>query len=408
MSEMLSVGNEKREIFEKIAKIVQAFLTYYVFTENLHARKAGFTMNNMLRNAMGLILMKGCEEFGEKVLYYLKEWNKFVVEPLIEASCPRFATGEAKGIINESVRGKDLFIICDPFNYSVGYEMYKQLVPMSPDDHFQDLKRILGAAGGKEKRVTVIMPALYEGRQDRKTGRESLDCALGLRELVNMGVSNIITFDAHDTRVQNAVPLCGFDNMEPRYQMIKAFLKTYPGYKFERDKVMIVTPDEGGINRSIAYSTVLGLEMGVFSKRRDFKNVVGGTNPITGQEYIGGDVRGKDVIVTDDIIATGNSLLETCKVLKEKGADHIYLFVTFGQFCNGSSGFDIMYDKGQLDKVFITNLIYTPKELLGKPWLVSVDLSKYVAYIIDAIFNDYSVGAIIDPEAKISALLANN
>ena len=362
-------------------------------------------MINMQHNTLGLILMKGCEEFGEKVIYYLKEWNKLAYEPLIEANCPRFATGEGKGVINESVRGKDLFIISDPFNYSVEFKMYGRSVPMSPDDHFQDLKRILAAAGGKEKRTTVIMPALYEGRQDRKTYRESLDCAIALQELVNMRVSNIITFDAHDTRVQNAIPLCGFDNMEPRYQMIKAFLRTYPTYKFERDSVMIISPDEGGINRAIAYSSVLGLELGMFSKRRDASLVVDGANPIINHEYIGGDIKGKDVIVIDDVIATGSSLLETCKTIKENGAKHIYLFVTFGQFCNGYDDFDMAYEEGKFDKLFITNLIYSPKELLAKPWLVSVDLSKYVAYIIDAIFNDYSVGAIIEPDTKILKLL---
>ena len=277
---------------------------------------------------------------------------------------------------------------------------------MSPDDHFQDLKRILAAAGGKEKRITVIIPALYEGRQDRKTYRESLDCAIALQELTNMGVSNIITFDAHDSRVQNAIPLCGFDNMEPRYQMIKAFLRTFPGYKFTRDEVMIISPDEGGINRGIAYSAVLGLELGMFSKRRDGSQVLDGANPIINHEYIGGSIKGKDVIVADDVIATGSSLLETCKIIKSKGAKHIYLFVTFGQFCNGYDGFDKAYEDGMIDKVFITNLIYSPKELLSKPWLVSVDLSKYVAYIIDAVFNDYSVGAIIDPDDKICKLLA--
>ena len=362
-------------------------------------------MKNMPKNTLGLVAMKGCEEFAQKVIYYLKEWNELDYEPTVKMDCPRFATGEGKGVLVESVRGKDLFIICDPFNYSVEYKMYGRSVPMSPDDHFQDLKRILSAAGGKEKRATVIMPALYEGRQDRKTYRESLDCAIMLQELVNMGVSNIVTFDAHDSRVQNAVPLCGFDNMEARYQMIKAFLRTYPGYRFNRDNVMVISPDEGGLIRAVPYSSVLGLDLGMFSKRRDVSKVVDGANPIERHEYIGGEMEGKDVMVVDDVIATGGSLIHTCEAIKEMGAKHIYLFATFGQFCNGYAAFDEAYEQGKFDKVFITNLIYSPKELLQKPWLVSVDLSKYVAYVIDAIFNDYSIGAIIDPNDKILKLL---
>ncbi len=354
---------------------------------------------------LALICMRGCEEFGRKVEYYLKKWHNSDRDYILKAECPRFATGEGKGLILESLRGRDIYIISDPFNYSVTYKMYGMEVPMSPDDHFQDLKRIIAAIGGKAKRISVIMPMLYEGRQHKRTYRESLDCATSLQELVQMGVSDIVTFDAHDARVQNAIPLNGFDNMHPTYQMIKAMVKTEKGISFDRDKMLIVSPDEGGISRCLSYTSVLNLDVGMFYKRRNLAKIVDGTNPIESHEYIGSEIADKDVIVIDDMIASGSSLIDTFLHLKQKGARRVYSFITFGLFCNGVEKFDKAYEQGLFDKLFITNLNYRPKEILEKPWLVDVDLTKYTAYVIDAIHQDASLGAIIDPNKKILALL---
>lgn len=354
---------------------------------------------------LALICMRGCEEFGRKVEFYLQRWHETERTYILEAECPRFATGEGKGLIRESLRGRDIYIITDPFNYSVTYKMYGMEVPMSPDDHFQDLKRIIAAIGGKAKRISVIMPMLYEGRQHKRTYRESLDCATALQELVHMGVSDIVTFDAHDPRVQNAIPLGGFDNMHPTYQMIKALVKNVPDICFDRDKLLIVSPDEGGISRCLSYTSVLNLDVGMFYKRRNLSKVVNGTNPIESHEYIGNEISGKDVIVVDDMIASGSSMIDTFRHLKEKGARCVYSFITFGLFCNGLEQFDKAYEEGLFDKIFITNLTYHPQELIDRPWLVDVDLSKYTAYVIDAIHHDASVGAIIDPNQKILALL---
>lgn len=356
-------------------------------------------------NNLGLICMKGCEDFCSKVEYYLKLWNGINNSLIIKAECPRFSTGEAKGLILESIRGRDIFIISDPFNYDVTYKMYGKDVPMSPDDHFQDLKRIISAIGGKAYRITVIMPMLYESRQHKRTYRESLDCATSLQELVSMGVSNIVTYDAHDPRVQNAIPLNGFDNMQPTYQMIKALVRNIPDIDFDPQKMAIISPDEGGITRCLAYSSILNLNLGMFYKRRDLSKVVDGTNPIEFHEYIGNDISGKDVIVVDDMISSGASLIDTFKALKAKGANRIFAFITFGLFCNGLSQFDKAYENKLFDKIFITNLIYRPTQLLNRPWIIDVDLSKYTAYVIQAISNDASVGAIIDPNKKIISLL---
>lgn len=354
---------------------------------------------------LALICMRGCEDFCHKVEYYLKKWHDVEKTFIIKADCPRFATGEGKGLILESIRGRDIYIITDPFNYSVTYTMYGREVPMSPDDHFQDLKRIIASIGGKAKRISVIMPMLYEGRQHKRTFRESLDCATSLQELVHMGVSNIVTFDAHDARVQNAIPLSGFDNMRPTYQMIKAMVKNVEGVEFDKDKMLIVSPDEGGLSRCLSYSSVLNLDVGMFYKRRNLSKIVNGTNPIESHEYIGGGIEGKDVVVIDDMISSGASLIDTFRHLKEKGANRVFSFITFGLFCNGLELFDKAYAEGLFDKIFITNLTYHPDALLDKPWMVNVDLSKYTAYVIDAIHHDASVGAIIDPNQKIVALL---
>ena len=354
---------------------------------------------------LALICMRGCEEFGRKVEYYLKKWHNSDRDYILKSECPRFATGEGKGLILESLRGRDIYIISDPFNYSVTYKMYGMEVPMSPDDHFQDLKRIIVAIGGKAKRISVIMPMLYEGRQHKRTYRESLDCATSLQELIQMGVSDIVTFDAHDARVQNAIPLNGFDNMHPTYQMIKAMVKTEKDISFDRDKMLIVSPDEGGISRCLSYTSVLNLDVGMFYKRRTLAKIVDGTNPIESHEYIGSEIADKDVIVIDDMIASGSSLIDTFLHLKQKGARRVYSFITFGLFCNGVEKFDKAYEQGLFDKLFITNLNYRPKEILEKPWLVDVDLTKYTAYVIDAIHQDASLSAIIDPNQKILALL---
>ena len=354
---------------------------------------------------LALICMRGCEDFVRKVEYYLQKWHNTDRTYILKAECPRFATGEGKGLILESLRGRDIYIITDPFNYSVTYKMYGKEVPMSPDDHFQDLKRIIAAIGGKAKRISVIMPMLYEGRQHKRTYRESLDCATALQELVQMGVSDIVTFDAHDARVQNAIPLSGFDNMHPTYQMIKALVKSEKDINFDRDKLLIVSPDEGGISRCLSYTSVLNLDVGMFYKRRNLAKIVDGTNPIESHEYIGSEINGKDVIVIDDMISSGASLIDTFKHLKEKGARRVYSFITFGLFCNGLEKFDKAYEEGYIDGVFGTNLTYRTPELLSRPWFHEVDVSKYIAYFISALNHDVSTSLIMDPHEKIKQLL---
>lgn len=355
---------------------------------------------------LSLICMKGCEEFCGKIEYYIKNWHCVDRSLIVKTECPRFTTGEGKGMLLESIRGRDIFIISDPFNYSVTYKMYGMEVPMSPDDHYQDLKRIISAIGGKAQRIVVIMPMLYEGRQHKRTYRESLDCANALQELVSMGVSNIITFDAHDGRVQNAIPLNGFDNMRPTYQMIKALVKNVKNVEFDAEKMIIVSPDAGGVSRCLNYTAALNLELGMFYKRRNLSKVVDGSNPIESHEYIGSDLEGKDVVVVDDMISSGGSLIDTFHELKNKGAGRLFSFITFGLFCNGLDVFDRAYEEGLFDKIFVTNLIYRTPELLKRPWIVDVDLSKYAAYVIDAIHQGASVGEIIDPNKKILALLS--
>ncbi|MBQ7726106.1 MAG: ribose-phosphate pyrophosphokinase, partial [Clostridia bacterium] len=328
---------------------------------------------------LALISMRGCEDIASRVDYYLKQWRSIPEDEsfVITANCPRFGTGEAKAVLKHTARGLDVYIICDCFNYNVTYKMYGQTVPMSPDDHFQDLKRVIAALGGKARRITVIMPMLYEGRQHRRTTRESMDCAMALQELVNMGVKNILTFDAHDPRVNNAIPLDGFDNVQAAYQMIKALLKTVPDIKLDRDHTMIVSPDEGGMGRCIYYSSVLGLELGMFYKRRNYSVIVNGRNPIEAHEFLGNDITGKDLILVDDMISSGDSMLDIAAILKERGAGRIFIFSTFGLFVEGLEKFDQYYWAGKIDKVFTTNLIYQTKELLSREWYCSVNMSKY-------------------------------
>jgi len=324
---------------------------------------------------------------------------------VINASISRFASGEAKALIKESCRGKDIYIISDCFNYSVTYKMYGMEVPMSPDDHFQDLKRMISAVGGKARRIIVIMPMLYEGRQHKRSSRESLDCALMLQELVKMGVSNLITVDAHDARVENAIPLSGFDNIHPTYQMIKALTHTVPDIQIDDQSLAIISPDEGGMARCLYYSSVLNVNVGMFYKRRNYSVVIDGRNPIEAHEYLGRSVKGKDVIVVDDMIASGDSMLDIYKNLKERGARRIFSFVSFGLFTSGLDRFDQAYAEGLFDKVFTTNLIYRPEALRQKEWYHEVDMSKYIAYIIAELNHDQSISSLIDPFKKIKALL---
>lgn len=361
---------------------------------------------------LGIIGMKGCEDFVDKVNNWIITWRKESGayeggSYTVEADWPRFGSGEGKGMIKESVRGHDLYIISDIFNYGAKYKMYDIEVPMSPDDHFQDLKRIISAAGGKARRINVIMPMLYEGRQHKRTGRESLDCAMALRELGNMGVDNIITFDAHDPRVQNAVPLTGFENVHPTYQMLKALVHTEDNLHIDREHMAIVSPDEGGLSRCIYYSSVLGLELGMFYKRRDYTRVVNGRNPIISHEYLGGPLKGKDIILVDDIIASGDSMLDIAQQLRKMDAGRVFIFATFGLFCEGLEKFDEAYRCGCIEKVYTTNLVYRPNPLKSREWYAEVDMSKYVSYIIDTLNYDRSISNLLTPVYRIHKLLSN-
>ncbi|MBQ1996458.1 MAG: ribose-phosphate pyrophosphokinase [Clostridia bacterium] len=373
-----------------------------------------------IQGRLGIIAMRGCEEFAKKVSDQIVEIREKMGDTeiigyhrdsyILDAEFPRFSTGEGKGVIKETIRGYDLFIISDCFNYSVTYKMYdlkdadgKPLqVPMSPDDHFADLKRVISACAGKAKRITVIMPMLYEGRQHRRTSRESLDCALALQELENLGVSNIITFDAHDSRVQNAIRI-GFESVSPTYQMIKALAKSQNNdIQFTPENTMIISPDEGGMGRCVYYSQVLEVDLGMFYKRRDFTRVIDGRNPIISHEFLGDNVEGKDVIVVDDMISSGDSMIDVCKQLKNLNARRIFVFSSFGLFSSGLERFDKAYEEGIFDKIFTTNLIYQTPALIQKPWYYSVDMSKYVALIVDTLNHDKSVSQFLNPIQKIN------
>lgn len=364
-------------------------------------------MSDSLFGELSVIGMKGCDKFINQVDYYLREWRSHDDDSTFinTADCPRFGSGEAKGMLHNSMRGHDVYIICDCFNYGVTYRMYGKEVPMSPDDHFQDLKRVIAAIAGKARRITVIMPMLYEGRQDKRSSRESLDCAIALQELANMGVSNIITFDAHDTRVSNAIPLTGFDNIKPTYQMLKAIVRDVPDISFAHDDIMIISPDEGAIKRTMYYASVMGIELGMFYKRRNYSVVVDGKNPIEAHEYLGSDLKGKDAIIVDDVIASGDSIIDVAKQLKEKGAKRIFFFVTFGLFTNGFEVFDKAYEEGLFTKCFTTNLIYHPDGLLTKEWYSEVNMCKYVALMIDTLNRDRSISTLLNPAKKIHTIL---
>lgn len=355
--------------------------------------------------SLGLISTSGAVDLTNKVDYYLTKWHSNNESFIIESSCPRFSSGDAKGLIKSTVRGKDLYILVDVGNYNIKYDYFGMKNSMSPDDHYQDLKRIIQAASGKAHRITVIMPILYGGRQHRRTYRESLDCACALQELESMGVTNIICFDAHDPRMQNAVPLMGFDNVMPTYQVLKSILKNISDINFSKDKFMVVSPDEGALARNIYYASVLGVDMGMFYKRRDYSTIINGRNPIVAHEYLGNSVEGKDVFVADDIISSGESMLDLAYNLKEKKANRIYIFATYVIFTNGLEKFNKAYKDGIINGVFGTNLTYRTPELLNSPWFYEVDMSKYIAYIIEAINHDMSISQLLDPHDKIDNLL---
>ncbi len=369
---------------------------------------------------LGIIAMPGCEVLADKINSYLIEWRKgqalehqgsiafygYQRESfLIDISNPRFGSGEGKAVINDSVRGYDLYIVTDCFNYSVEYNMYGMKVPKSPDDHFADLKRVISAASSKAKRISVIMPMLYEGRQHKRSSRESLDCAMALQELVNLGVENIITFDAHDQRVQNSIPHKSFENVMPTYQMIKALVHSVEDLKVDKDSLMVISPDEGAMNRCIFFATQLGINLGMFYKRRDYTKVVNGRNPIVEHQYLGDSVNGKDIIIVDDMISSGESMLEVAKKLKQLGANRIFVCTTFGLFANGLEVFDEAYKDGTIAKVFTTNGVYQTPELLSREWYESVELSKYIAYFLDTLNHDMSVSTLLDSSARIDKLL---
>ena len=364
-------------------------------------------MKDSLHGELSVIGMRGCEKFVEQVDGYLKEWRNHDDDStfVAKADCPRFGSGEAKALIHETMRGKDLYIISDCFNYGVTYKMYGMQVPMSPDEHFQDLKRVIGATGGKTRRISVIMPMLYEGRQHKRTARESLDCALALKELADMGVSNIITFDAHDPRVQNAIPLIGFDNVRPTYQMLKALLRTVDDVVIDPENLVVISPDEGAMSRSMYYSSVLGIDLGMFYKRRNYSVIIDGKNPIEAHEYLGRDIKGKDVIIVDDMISSGESMIDVAAQLKDKGAKRVFAFVTFGLFCNGLEKFDQAHKDGIFDRVFATNLTYHRPEILSREWFTEVNMCKYVAYIIDTLNRDQSISDLLNPVKRIHKLV---
>jgi ribose-phosphate pyrophosphokinase len=371
--------------------------------------------------SLGIIPLKGCSSLGEKVDQYLVKWRAERESEhkgslafagyqrdsyLLNAKVPRFGSGEAKGMILESVRGTDLYLLVDVLNHSMTYSLCGHENHMSPDDHYQDLKRIIAAVGGKARRITVIMPFLYESRQHKRTTRESLDCALALQELVHMGVDNIITFDAHDPRVQNAIPLYGFETVQPAYQFIKGLLRNVKGLEIDSDHMMCISPDEGGMSRAIYIANVLGLDMGMFYKRRDYTKVVNGRNPIVAHEFLGTSVEGKDMIIIDDMISSGESMLETAAALKERKARKIFVFSTFGLFTNGLDKFDKAYKDGVIDRILTTNLIYQTPELLQREWYINCDMSKYIAYIIDTLNHDSSISDLLNPNERIQSIVA--
>jgi len=369
---------------------------------------------------LGIIALESSKGLGQKVNDYIVEWRKERSQEggattslagyqrdsyLVEAACPRFGSGEAKGEIKESVRGDDLYLLVDVCNYSLTYNAFGHVNHMSPDDHYQDLKRIIAAVGGKARRITVIMPFLYESRQHKRSSRESLDCALALQELTNMGVESIITFDAHDPRVQNAIPLKSFETVMPTYQFIKALLRNVPDLTIDSDHMMVISPDEGAMGRAVYFANVLGLDMGMFYKRRDYTKIVNGRNPIVAHEFLGSDVEGKDVVILDDMISSGESMLDVANELKKRKAGRIFICSTFGLFTNGLDKFDEAYESGLIYRVITTNLVYQTEELLSRPYYINADMSKYIALLIDALNHDASISEFLSPTERIQNIL---
>lgn len=382
--------------------------------------KTATPLDSLPVGRLGIIPLKSCEKLGNKVNDYIVNWRKdrdhqekndlkfegYQRESyLVNAHTPRFGSGEAKGVLGESVRGDDLYLMVDVCNHSLTYKVCGQENHMSPDDHFQDLKRIIAAVGGKARRVNVIMPFLYESRQHKRTGRESLDCALALQELTNMGVDNIITFDAHDPRVQNAIPRHGFETVQPAYQFIKGLFRAEPDLAVDSNHLMVISPDAGGTGRAIYLANVLGVDMGMFYKRRDYSTIIDGRNPIVAHEFLGADVSGKNMIIIDDMISSGDSMLEVAALLKQRGAAKIFMCSTFGLFTNGLERFDKAYKEGTFDRLLTTNLVYQTDELLEKPYYVNCDMSKYIALIIDTLNHDGSISKLLNPVERINKLL---
>ena len=370
--------------------------------------------------SLGIIPLSGCRTLGEKVDSYLVKWrterenehkNSLAFSGyqrksyILSSMVPRFGTGEGKGVILESVRGTDLYIMVDVCNYSLTYTLGGHINHMSPDDHYQDLKRIIAAVGGKARRITVIMPFLYESRQHKRTARESLDCAIALQELIGMGVDNIITFDAHDPRVQNAIPLHGFETIQPAYQFIKGLLRNVKDLQLDVSHMMVISPDEGGMGRAIYIANVLGLEMGMFYKRRDYTKITNGRNPIIAHEFLGTSVEGKDMIIIDDMISSGESMFEVAAELKKSKANRIFVFSTFGLFTNDLDKFDKAFEDGIITKVLTTNLIYQTPELLQREWYINCDMSKYIAYLIDTLNHDSSISDLLVPNERIQNIV---
>ena len=377
-------------------------------------------LNSIPVGSLGIVPLEGCKTLGDKVDAYLVKWrteresehkNSLAFSGyqrdsyIIQTKVPRFGTGEAKGVILESVRGDDLYFLVDVANYSLTYSLCGHENHMSPDDHYQDLKRLIAAVGGKARRITVIMPFLYESRQHKRNSRESLDCALALQEMVKMGVDNIITFDAHDPRVQNAIPLNGFETVSPTYQFIKGLLNHVPDLTIDSDHMMIISPDEGGMGRAIYMANVMGLDMGMFYKRRDYTKVVDGRNPIVAHEFLGSSVEDKDVLIIDDMISSGESVLEVAAALKARKAKRIFVATTFGLFTSGLDIFDKAYEEGLIYRVLTTNLIYQRPELLEKPYYINCDMSKYIAYIIDTLNHDSSISDLLNPNDRIHNII---
>lgn len=373
-------------------------------------------LDNIPAGTLGIIAIDGCQAMGKEVDHFITTWrhedgHKFMDDVvfsgyqrdsyLVNAHVPRFGSGEAKGVIDESVRGMDLYILVDVCNYSLTYSMSGNTNHMSPDDHYQNLKRIIAAVGGKAKRINVIMPFLYESRQHKRSSRESLDCALALQELTHMGVDNIITFDAHDPRVQNAIPLSGFETVRPTYQFVKGLLDRYDDLIIDSDHMMAISPDEGATERAVYLANVLNLDMGMFYKRRDYTKIVNGRNPIVAHEFLGSNVEGKDVIIIDDMISSGESMIDVASELKRRKAKRVFCATTFGLFTNGFKKFDEAYTNGIIDKVLTTNLVYQPEELLSKPWYINVDMSKYIALLIDTLNHDSSISNLLSPVERI-------